>query len=381
MRALASLRTCGAITPIKNADVIETAHVDGWTCVVKKGEFKPGDTGIYFEIDSFLPADDDRYAFLAKDFRDFKDPNDNFTLVRGARLRTMTLRKQLSQGLFLPLSSFPELADVLVGTDVTEILGIRKWEAPIPNELEGSVLGALPSYIKTTDQERIQNLMTVLDTDIIGRTFEKSIKLDGTSMTVYFSNRTVEAGHVGVCGRNWEYARGNHFTLGGFIKRGEWWKAFKALFQWKKYAEKEDNTYFKVADDLNLIEALRDYGRNIAVQGELVGPGIQGNVELMKDHEFYIFDVWDIDDHRYLSPVEREDLIQDLEAHAAGDLKQVPVLESTTFLVDTTVESILATADGPSINQPKREGVVYKRDDGKFSFKAISNSYLMAETD
>lgn len=165
MRKLASIRVANAIKAIEGADAIEAVGVDGWFCVAKKGEFKLNDKGIYFEIDSFLPASDERFAFLGKQFINF---NNNL----GARLRTIRLRGQLSQGLFLPLDKFPEFADLEIGADVTEQLNIDKWEPPIPAQLSGEVNGVFPSKIFKTDQERCVSGDTVVETDDVVKSFK-----------------------------------------------------------------------------------------------------------------------------------------------------------------------------------------------------------------
>lgn len=343
MRKLASIRVASNIFPIVGADVIEAVKVDGWVCVSKKGEFKEGDLGVYFEIDSFLPSEDSRFSFLEKQFINFFDDV-------GARLRTVRLRGQLSQGLFLPLSLFPELNGLPVGSDVTEILKIKKWEPLIPADLAGNAKGAMPSYIKKTDQERVQNIVNELK-EQVGQEFEVTIKLDGTSMTVY-RNVTTNANdekvvETGVAGRNWDFY------------------------------ESDKNSLWQSARKNRMLEALEFLGKNYAFQGELIGHGIQENPEKLKYRDFYLFDIFDIDTHSYLSPKERADVLKTLN-EAGFSIKSVPVLyESFVLTSDMSVESLLEMADGPSLNpEVKREGLVFKRKDGQFSFKVISNWYL-----
>ena len=121
MRKLASIREIKEIRPVENADAIEVTIVDGWECVVKKSEnFKVGDKIVYIEIDSIVP----------------ERPEFEFLRERKFRVRTIKLRKQISQGLVLPLSILPqgryELED-----DVTEVLGIKKYdpEGEVENQL------------------------------------------------------------------------------------------------------------------------------------------------------------------------------------------------------------------------------------------------------
>jgi len=150
MRKMATIRKIDALRPIEGADAIETAIVGGWTCVVKKGEYTAGDLAVYCEIDSFIPTT--IAPFLTKPGQYAK----TFEGVEGERLRTVKLRGQLSQGLLLPYAICGKICTE--GEDVSELLGITKYEAPIPAELAGEVKGMCTSVILKTDQERIQNL-------------------------------------------------------------------------------------------------------------------------------------------------------------------------------------------------------------------------------
>jgi RNA ligase (TIGR02306 family) len=329
------------ITPIEGADAIEAVKVDGWVCVAKKGEFQIGDIGIYFEIDSFLPASDSRFEFLNKQFITFDNK-------LGARLRTIRLRGQLSQGLFLPLSLFPELCNKNIGDDVTEELKIEKWEPPISAQLAGEVFGVFPHVIRKTDQERVQNLLAELH-EHHGAEFEVSIKLDGSSMTVFRNdNANNEHGEritrYGVCGRNWDLR------------------------------DTPSNSLWKVVKKNRLHDALNLLNRNLALQGEIIGEGIQENPEKIHGHEFFVFDIFDIDKQEYLGSKERHEIIDFLQKNDFK-INHVPVLDN--LILNHSVEDLLALADGTSLNPTqKREGLVFKRLDGKFSFKAISNWYL-----
>jgi len=332
-RKLASIRTANEILPIEGADAIEVARVDGWKCVVKKGEFNIGDKGIYFEIDSFLPASDPRFGFLSKQFITWNEK-------LGARLKTIRLRNQLSQGLFLPLTNFPEFKDKEVGSDVTAELGIDKWEPPTLPEIAGkvSIHNPFPHFIPKTDQERVQNLLREI-TNHAGKEFEVTIKLDGSSMTVYRHGEK-----TGVCSRNLD------------VK------------------EDEKSDFWNAAKQHKLIDALMTLDRNLALQGELIGEGIQGNPEKIKGKAFYVFDIYDIDNGKHLSPVERREIMKHFKDNKF-EINHVPILDN--LILNHTVEELLTMAEGPSMNpKVKREGLVFKRMDGLFSFKAISNSYL-----
>lgn len=335
MRKLVTVRTVKELLPIEGADRIELAKIDGWQCVVKKGEFQVGDPGLYFEIDSVLPADDERFAFL--------EP-------RKFRIKSMRLRGTLSQGLMLPLSAltseeyerWQKSAQTDEGETLTEILRVQKYEPPLP--ISGEQAGPFPTHlVPKTDQERIQNIPDVLD----GRSsleFEITEKLDGTSCTMFCQVQSTDplGLRLGVCSRNWEMK------------------------------VEDGNVYAVIFKELDLGNKLRKLNRNIAIQGEIIGGRIQRNHYQRGQQEFYVFDIWDIDKQGYLSHQERFNLVQVL------GLRHVPVLDIR--LEDPmTLERILDTADGQSVINPQvaREGLVFKALDGSISFKAISNRWLL----
>lgn len=333
MRKLASIRRIAEIRPIPGADAIECAVVDGWCVVVKKGELQQGDLAVYFEVDSFISHE--LAPFLSKG----REPRE-FNGVKGERLRTVKLKGQISQGLLLPLEQiFPTASGMPVeGQDVTDILGIQKWEPPIPAQLVGIVAGPFPSTVPRTDEERVQNLAS--DWDRYKRNvYEVTEKLEGSSMTV-----GIVDGEFIVCSRN------------------------------LKLKESEANTFWRVARQLDIERKMRDMGLdNVVLQGELVGEGVQGNHYKIKAHDFYVFAVYDILNGEYIRPARRRPLVQDL------GLKHVPVLETSKDIVAESVESLLAMADGASLVNPAvlREGLVFKSVCDETHWKAVSNQYLL----
>ena len=344
MRKMATIRTIGKIFPIEGADAIEAARVDGWTVVVKKGQFSEGDSVIYAEIDSWIPTEIAPYL-TRHDGR----PKE-YLGVKGERLRTIRLRGQLSQGLILPLSLLDgKLASFDDGDDVSELLGIVKWEAPDPAILGGAPRGNFPGWMRKTDQERIQNCFRDLsredenfNCELDGRWYGEE-KLDGSSMSVGYLN-----GEIHVCSRNLSIR-----------------------------LDAEDNAFIRAAKASNIIMALELYGRNIAVSGELVGEGIQGNRYKLRGQKWFVFDVYDVEANRYLSYVDRLKVIVDLTKLGA-DFEETPMLYQTS-LSQWDVEKFLANAEGKSAlcAEAEREGVVWKRsNDGDKSFKAISNKFL-----
>ena len=337
---MATIRKIDSIRPIPGADAIECAIVGGWTCVVKRGEYTVGDLSVYCEIDSWMPTE--LAAFLSKG----KEPRE-FEGIKGERLRTVKLRGQLSQGLLLSLGVLPANDDFngawTEGEDVSELLGIVKWEMPMNAQLAGMAKGNFPSLIPKTDQERVQNLKSEIAQaaeDCLQ--FEVTEKLEGSSMTVYLID-----GVFGVCSRNLDLK------------------------------ETEDNTFWQVArrDDIEGKMWASPPGGNFAIQGELIGPGIQGNIYKLSKPEFRVFDVYSISGGYYLSPSNRRAIIN------AMGLMHVPVMLIDKDLGVGTVEELLLWAEGPSaltLSQ-EREGIVFKQVNGGMTFKAISNKYLLGE--
>ena len=340
-RKLASIRRIKDIQPIKGADAIETAIVDGWKVVVKKNEFSVGNLVVYLEIDSWVPHE--LAPFLSKG----KEPSE-YEGVKGERLRTVKLRGQVSQGLILPIvdcvdnkhfitgyyyeDGIGTMVMVEEGDDVTEALNIKKWEPPIPTQLRGEMRGLFPtSLIPKTDQERIQNCFD--DVRQYNDDWEISVKLDGSSITVFRFDDELR-----VCSRNIE------------LKTSA------------------SNTFVEVAKRIG-----ERIPNNIAIQGELMGPGIQGNREKLDTHQIFVYDIFDIKLHQYLNSDERLALCKHLE------LTHVPIIERSSKLPDS-LEDILALAEGPSLNATVREGIVFKsKQNPERSFKAISNKYLLKE--
>lgn len=337
-RKLATVRRIKEILPIEGADRIELAVVDGWKVVVAKDvQHKVGDLVIYCEIDSFLPIREE-FEFLRKS--SYKKMGDQ----EGFRLRTAKMKGQISQGLILPISVLnPPDTNIYVqpfeGLDVTYMLDIVKYEPPIPANLAGKVKGLFPSFLIKTDEERVQNIAVEYSALCFQskHQFYVTEKLDGSSATFYINN-----GEFGVCSRNLELL------------------------------ETEDNSFWKVARELKLEENLRALGKNICLQGELIGEGIQGNPYGIKGQTVRFFSVYQIDSRTRLGIKDLEDI-----CFMIG-LQTVPILESN-FILPNTIEEMLQYAEGKSALNPKteREGVVVRSLDGTISFKAISNKFLL----
>lgn len=336
-RKLATIRTISQLKPIKDADLIEVAVIDGWEVVVKKGEFNVNDLCVYFEIDSWIPTELAPFLSKGKEPREYKG-------VKGERLKTIKLKGQISQGLVLPRESVltHDFENPTEGTDVTEYLNILKWEREIPAQLRGKMAGNFPSFIPKTDQERIQNY--IKDLPLNSNLWEITEKLDGSSMTVFRTVNEDGSTKFGVCSRNFE------------LKVSD-----------------VDNSFVNTTIKLGLLEKLHAHNLNIALQGELIGPGIQKNPYELSETDFYVFDIYDIVQQRYLNPNERRALCSIL------DIKHVPVYADYETDSRTTVAELLQFAEGQSILNPKaqREGLVFKNIINNESFKAISNAWLL----
>ena len=339
-RKMATIRRIDELNPIEGADKIEVATVGGWKVVCQKGLYTVGDLAVYCEIDSFIPT-----AIAPFLTRDGHYPK-TYEGVEGERLKTVKLRGQISQGLLLPLKemygALRGLNDHFDGQDVSENLGIVKYEPPVSAQLAGISKGSFPSQIPKTDQERCQNLKREI-AGAIGTAFEVTEKLDGSSMTVYLLD-----GVFGVCSRNLDLK------------------------------ESEGNTFWKAARELDLETKMRDVADNFAIQGELIGEGIQKNIYGIKGHEFHVYDMYDILVGAYMPPPQVSNNCEKFGLH------HCPVLDDNCILTEyDTVDRLLELAEGKSRLNSKvdREGLVFKAVNGGFSFKAISNKFLMKHGD
>lgn len=330
MRILASIQKITNIKPIPEADKIEVATLLGWNVVVRKNEFKVGDLVVYCEVDSILP-----FAPWSDFLRDKNNPD------KPIRLRTMRIRGQISQGICFPLNILPDGA-YSIGDGVTSILGITKYDPPIPACLSGEVEGMFPtSLIPKTDEMRIQSAPDVLNRypEIL---WYRTEKVDGSSGTFLFID-----GKFSVCSRS-------------LILR-----------------ENLNNTFWKVAAANSLKEKLE--GTSFAVQGEVIGEGIQGNKYKLKGQHLYVFNVFDILAYRYL------DYSAFFDFCSKKEIKTVPIIEINKSLKGYSIESLLKEVDCDSVLfKTPCEGNVYRSmnemrdpDLGRLSFKVINNNFLL----
>jgi len=385
MRKLASIQTVSRLVPIEGADSIETAHVLGWNVVVKKGEFSEGQLAVFFEIDSWLDSSNPAFTSFEPRFT-------NWGTRRGMRLRTVKLRKQLSQGLLMPVFSFSELngRSVSVGDDVTELLGIVKWESE--TEKAGNAGGKsmagggeFPYWLRKTDQERVQNISEAELRDMANEGLSVSIKLDGSSMTcaVLYPESPYYAEEEAKLERQVVSKMGSKQLLWHKVKK----LADKMIGKPKepifvvcsrnvRLPINGTNHFSTYAREHNIFEKLLRYGSSVAVQGELVAPSIQGNYERVSNFQWYAFSVFDIDEQQYQHPWVEPTSI------ALMHLKRVPWLPTVYSIPNNTpaCQFFLGMASGPGMNNGvMREGIVCTSLQTGRSFKAISNEYLLKQ--
>ena len=329
-RQLATIQRITSLTPIEGADKIEVASILGWKVVVKKEEFRVNDLVVFCEIDSILP---DRPEF-------------EFMRDRKFRVKTIKLRKQISQGICFPLNILPASMslgiskDIAEGEDVTDILGIKKFEIEIPAQLRGKVKnGRFTDHVPKTDEMRIQSKARVLE-ELRGLPYYITLKVDGTSFT--FAKKD---GQFDICSRN--------LVL----------------------LETEDNIYWKMARKYNLFEMPDGY----AIQGEIAGPGIQSNRLKLSEPELFVYNVYNINEKRYLDFDDYNSFVKSIGC------KQVEVIEFGDSF-NYTLDFLLKIAKGNYDSGHPREGIVVRPVtemysptlEGRLSFKVINNDYLLA---
>lgn len=336
-RKLASVQYVHDIWPIEGADRIECIGVLGWKCVAKKGEFAVGDSCVYFEIDSFLPVEE-RFEFLrAQSYRESE------LMGAGFRLRTSKFRGQISQGLALPVSILGP-GDWRLGQDVTELLGVRKWEIEERASSNGTIVAGLPDGVPKTEECRIQAEPGLLE-EFAGKPYYITTKMDGTSVSFFRID-----GRFGVCGHNYEYADDGKCSF----------------WAWAR----------EVGLEQRLIDAGMD---GVVLQGEFCGGGIQGNPLKLTKPTWYLFTVVDAKTRRRLGLADMR------EVAAKLNLEMVPVEEEGETLPYADVEALLERASGKYTSGNVKEGIVIRPIEpvyspllsASLSCKVINNDYLL----
>ena len=396
VRKLATIARIIDIQPIEGADNIEKVFVRGWQCVAKKGEFRVGDLCVYIEVDSIMPDGLDEISSgnwkqlnksmskaVDEEERDIirglmneitaKNTRPEFEFLRGVKfhIKTRRILGEISQGICFPLQILekagtnfePIYADE--GIDVTEALGVTQYIAPDPATMGGNAAGLLTGVgLLISDEERVENLSGKYE-DLKKYVYYKTEKLEGTSFTAYIKNDK-----FGVCGRTID-------------------------FQIPDEDDSYDhmNVYWKVAKKFDMETKMREFFTqllpiNLAIQGELIGEGIQKNIYKLKGQKVMFYNAFDIDQQKYWS----YEAFVDLITKSLG-LETVPILDKYYKLPETAKE-LLEEADRTySILNPDQliEGFVLIANESylpptvritranfnRLSFKAKSRTYDM----
>jgi len=315
-----------------NSDNLEIAQVLGWTTVIKKGQFKAGDTCVFVVVDSVLP-DADWCEFMR---------SNKF------RVKSQKIRKALSQGIaFSPeiltqYMGLDEIGELEIGADLSEILGVKHYEKPTSGFKSGDAAGNFPEYIPKTDEERIQNCLGVIK-ELANVPCVITTKVDGTSATFGIQNDKID-----VCSRNLSVTEGN-------------------------------NIYWEMAHKYNILDILKE-AQKFAIQGEIAGPGIQGNKLQLKEHELFVFNVRNLESNRYL---DHQGMGMFCEQY---QLPMVPFEGFYTFTGEETLEDLLEMAEGKyQDTNNHKEGIVIRPKTemyskvlfGRTSFKVVNNKFLL----
>ncbi len=334
---LATIQKISAINPIEGADRIEVLDILGWKCVAKKGDFKVDELVVFIEPDTIIPSEP--WNIFLHDKEDYKAP---------IRIKVRKFRRQVSHGICFHLSIlenkgwFPQvpLGDATIGEDVTEILGIKKYEIYVPAQLAGKIKGNFPSFLKKTDSENLQSYPKVLN-EIEGKDVSITLKIDGTSATFY-----VKDGQFGVCSRNLEQ-------------------------------QECVSVYWDMVAKYGIKEKLLALNRNIAISGEIYGMGIQKNKLGLSDVQFAAFDIWDITTNKYLDFDEQQQILKDLA------IPSVPILYRGKF-ENRSLDELKALSNGQKYdNGETAEGIVVRPTinetshylKGRLAFKVKSSQF------
>lgn len=381
-RALAYIVTIDEVRPIPNYDRVEHARTNGWWCVTRLNELKVGDKAVYFEVDSKVPAEDERFSFLES---------------KHYKIKTQKMCKVFSQGLLMPITLFPELVDMEVGTDVTDILkvtysvvddNVRKskngdpdakyksmaqrhqkiFKKPIVRKIMKYKLGkkimflffgkkkdkplSFPThfpFVHKTDEERCENMPWVLGYE---RPLIVTEKLDGTSSTYILERKGKKKFEFYVLSRNVRQKTPDQKCY--HDKNIYWDMAFKNKI------EQHLTEYLLQNPDL----------KYVCIQGESVG-SVQGNPLKLNEDELYVFNFIRSDVGR-LSSIDGKKIIE------SWGMKFVPILE-TEYYVPTDMEAFKEYATAKSVVNPDvlREGIVLRDPTNDFSFKNVSREYLL----
>lgn len=377
-RQLASFRVLGGVIPHPNADNLEIALVDGWKCIVKKGDFKEGDRVIYFEIDSLLPITPQfeflrKYAYVNKSWM----PKE-LGVSEGFRIKTIKLRGEVSQGLVVPVPKDLEL--VVDSYDLTEHFKVLKYEVPLSKEFASHFApgsgGKFPSFFPKTGETRVQNKFSSIQENK-DRMFEVTRKYHGMSISFYAK-----------LADDLTFFEKTKLTLAN-------WFGFsmKPIYRYGVCSHNVElklncigNTFVDFANNSGIMQMLANYVESnpelpeIALQGEICGPGIQDNHHGLDEITVYVFNIFDIKENRYLLPEERSELFEKVVTDKDSLIKEA-LVEFYTTVGGRTVDEIIALGEFTLPSGKPNEGFVWKAMTCDFSFKAISNEFLLSKNE
>lgn len=381
-RALAYVVTIDEIKPIEGYDRVEYARTNGWWVIIGKNDnLQVGDKCVYFEVDSKVNAEDERFAFLEK---------------RNYKIKTQKMCKVISQGLLMPLSVFPEISDADVNTDVTETLKVtyaveednarkgkvdpdakyksmaarhqkifkQKWARWLMRRSWGKKLmfmffgkkkdrpRTFPThfpFVHKTDEERCENIPWVLGYE---RPLIVTEKLDGTSSTYILERKKQHKYEFYVLSRNVRQA------------------------DEKQECYHDHNIYWDMAFKYDIERHLKEYLENnsdcpyVCIQGESVG-SVQGNPLKLPEDDLYCFNFID-------GRTGRTDSLTGKNIVEQWGMKWVPILDEH-YMVPNDMEEFKQFATAKSVVNPNvlREGIVLRDPTNDFSFKNVSREYLL----
>lgn len=381
-RALAYVVTIDEIKPIEGYDRVEYARTNGWWVIIGKNDnLQVGDKCVYFEVDSKVNAEDERFAFLEK---------------RNYKIKTQKMCKVISQGLLMPLSVFPEISDADVNTDVTETLKVtyaveednarkgkvdpdakyksmaarhqkifkQKWARWLMRRSWGKKLmfmffgkkkdrpRTFPThfpFVHKTDEERCENIPWVLGYE---RPLIVTEKLDGTSSTYILERKKQHKYEFYVLSRNVRQA------------------------DEKQECYHDHNIYWDMAFKYDIECHLKEYLENnpdcpyVCIQGESVG-SVQGNPLKLPEDDLYCFNFID-------GRTGRTDSLTGKNIVEQWGMKWVPILDEH-YMVPNDMEEFKQFATAKSVVNPNvlREGIVLRDPTNDFSFKNVSREYLL----
>lgn len=319
---IATVEIIKDIYPHSNADTLELAKVLNYQCVVKKDSYAIGEKIIFIQPDTVLPESE-----WSEIYR-----KDSSKRVKAKRLRgewSFGIVETLS---LLPAGIFPDNYEI--GQDVSETLGIIKYEPPAPTDLR--IKGNLPFGIPKTDEDRYQNINL---REYYGKKVDVTLKVDGQNASYYYKD-----GEYGVLTRSLELKTGYQNNYTDHIQR---YNIFEKL---KQYCTK--------------------YAINLVLRGESYGLGIQkskNNPYSKLPNGWLCFSVYLIDEMRYTNPGEKHyfvNVCQEL------DLPYVPMIGTNVTLTPELIDYY----DNTDLHQGQLfEGVVIKGEG--FSFKVINKWY------